>query len=334
MTQDAPLPPPDFDPNGVLATFIAGVAQIFYGEPGASQPAAPRPPEQLKLEVQALLLDMFPDAPEPPEDLTPEEWAAETAYVAWERFSAGEPLAEEAAILALRIDPNTADAYSLLGVSAGDQLELAMPLFTLAVMAGADKLGPDGFERYQGQFWKAEETRPFMGALAFLARANRDAGAYDPAVAHLVELLNLNPPDDQGARYDLVAIALETGRLETAEKIFEAYRDDDTATFAYAKALYAFQRGGDNDPARLALRAARAANPHVIDYLIGLKQPPEEVTEEGLTVGGEMEATLILEMLGRAWMSWNGAVDWLKKQTVVAAPAAPAKAKRSGPREV
>ena len=49
--------------------------------------------------------------------------------------------------MALRYWPNCGDAYTLLGVSAGPQIEIALPLFTLAVMAGAEALGPEGFER-------------------------------------------------------------------------------------------------------------------------------------------------------------------------------------------
>jgi tetratricopeptide (TPR) repeat protein len=317
----------EFDPESPIARFILGIANIFFG----GEQDDDRNPQELKAEVERLIVET---APEPKMSLKPpEQLAIEEVEAGWEALDRGEDDAEEHALAALRHWPNCADAYTLLGVSAGGQLELALPLFTLAVMAGAEALGPEGFERFAGQFWKAPATRPFMGALGFLARANRDAGALDAAAAHYVEMLNLNPDDDQGARYDLLALSLQTGRLETAEKILQAYGDDTSATFAYCKALYAFLRSGDSDASRLALRAAREANPHVVEYLLGLRTLPEEIPDSG-EPGGEGEAVLMVDLFGPAWIAAKGAVEWLRKQTVLPQKGPPAKEKRSGPREI
>jgi tetratricopeptide (TPR) repeat protein len=325
-----PAPPPDFDANSPLAKVIVGIAEIFYAGEGESAPE--RHPAELKAAVEKLIETVVPAPPrvslKPPEQLAQESVAA-----AWDALEAGAENAEDLALMALRYWPNCADAYTLLGISAGEQLEIAMPLFTLAVMAGADALGPGGFERFAGRFWEAPETRPFMGALGFLARANRDAGAIDAAAAHFIEMLNLNPNDDQGARYDLLALSLQIGRTEVAERIFKAFADDEGTAFAYAKALYYFQKGGDNDPARLALRAAQKANPIVAEYLIGTRKPPEELPSLG-EPGGEGEAILYLDLMGTAWTATKDAIDWVRKHTVVTVKGPPVKERRAGPREV
>lgn len=323
-------PPPEFDPNAPLVRFVLGVAELFYGEPGDGAPE--RRPEEIKAEADRLLMDVVPEPPRPA-GRPAEELATETAEAAWEALEAGRQDAEELALTALRYWPDCAEAYSLLGIAAGEQLELALPLFTLAVMAGAAALGPDGFERYAGRFWEAPETRPLMAALALLARANREAGAADTAAAHYFEMLNLNPSDDQGVRYDLLALSLENGKQETAARVIEAFADDESAAFAYGRALFEFQRGGDSDPARLALRAARARNAHVVDFLLGTKPLPERL-EPSSEAGGETEAVFIADQFARAWETTRGAREWLRRHTVPAQPGAPAKAKRTGPREI
>jgi tetratricopeptide (TPR) repeat protein len=319
----------DVDLESPVARFVIGLVRIFYGADGSTP--TERNPAELKAEVEALIREVMPEpklSMKPPDQL-----AMEAVAAGWEAIDRGDENAEEFALRALRHWPNCADAYTLLGVAAGMQLEVALPLFTLGVMAGAEALGPDGFERYAGRFWKEPITRPFMGALGFLARANRDAGAADAAAAHFLEMLNLNPDDEQGARYDLLALALQIGMLEPAGKILEAYADDDSSFFAYGKALYAFLSTGDSDAARLALRRAKETNPNFAAYMLGTKEPPAELPELD-EAGSEGEAVLMLDLLGPSWLAAKGALEWLKKQTVMPAAGPPAKEKRSGPREI
>ena len=320
-------PADEFDLESPLAKFLLGIAAIFYREPVGEEPE--QLPGQLKAEVERLIVEVVPE-PAIISLKSREQLAVETIDAAWAALDAGEPEAEDLALTALRYWPDCADGYTLLGVSAGSQLEIALPLFTLAVMAAAEVLGPEGFERFEGQFWDAPETRPFMMALGFLARANRQAGALDAAANHFAEMLRLNPADEQGARYELLGIAMQTGMTEIAGKLIQAYADDESPFFAWAKALFAFQRSGDSDQARLMLRNATAANRHIAEYLVdGSAAPALEGASEP-----EFEALMYLETMGAAWASTRGAVDWVQRHTVTPAKAPPAKEKRSGPREV
>ncbi len=321
--------------TGPLAEFVLGIMEIFYGDQPADTPPGTVDASTLKSRVDALIAEVVGDPP-PPLGLTPEQLGAETAAAAWDAAENGEDAAPDLALLALRYWPSCADAYVLLGLSAGDQVDLALPLFTLGVVAGAEALGPAPFseEGVDAGFWLNPETRPFMAALGFLARTNREIGALDAAAVHFAEMLRLNPNDDQGARYELMAIALAIGDVETATNLFRAYADDTGPVFAYARSLFAFRHGGDDDRSRLALRDAREGNAHVPPFMLGAKPIPEELDEE-FEVGGESEAALCAELLRPAWESTPGAIDWLRVQTAgLVNVAPPPKQKRSGPRQL
>jgi tetratricopeptide (TPR) repeat protein len=304
--------------------FVNGIVEIFYGGE-APQPGA------LKERVDALI-KRLPG----PVLLTPgsgRERAAELVEAAWETDDeAGLDLAVEA----LRAFPNCADAYTFLGVNAGESFEIALPMLTMAVTAGFEDLGQAMFEEHAGEFWAVEETRPFMRALAELARVNREAGALDVALAHYAELLRLNPNDDQGMRFEYLALCLQMGLDEEVEALLTAYEDDRGAAFSYGRALHAFRTEGDSQRARTLLGEAHETNPHLAEFLTGTRQLPDTVPVE-LQPGSPEEAALFADILGPAWEQTRHAMGWLTAQLDLGAKAAqkpPEKEKRSGPREI
>ncbi len=311
---------PSFDPEDPVGEFFNGVVETFYGANGD--------PEVIRQGMAALLSRRSP----PPRMMgtTSDAQAEAMVDAAWQDPEGGASLAVDA----LRLWPDCAAAYSYLGVVAAEQPTLSLPLHSIAVLAGYAALGQGVFDEYAGQFWQIPQTRPFMDALGYLATAHLDAGSDEAAASHFAEMLNLNPHDDQGARYPLLAIALRLGDNETVERLFAAFPEEAGATFAYARALSLLQRRGDTDEARLALRAARELNPLVPEFLTGVRPIPAEFPEVN-EPGGEAEALLYCDLMGAAWEATEGAVAWLRSQTVVSAAAAPpAKEKRSGPREV
>lgn len=330
-----PNPPHDNDLQTPIARFVLGMMEIFYGDQPAQPAQAPVDASQLKSRVDALIAEVVGDPPRPI-GISPEELGAETAAAAWDAAENGDDSAPDLALLALRYWPACADAYVLLGLSAGDQADLSLPLFTLGVVAGAEALGPDAFSGDEADpgVWHMPEARPFMAALGFLARTNREIGALDAAAVHFAEMLRLNPTDDQGARYELMAIALAMGDMETSANLFRAYGDDAGSVFGYARALFAFRHGGDTDRARLALRDARQLNEHVPPFILGARPIPEDLDDE-FEVGSESDAAICAELLRPAWQSTPGAMEWLRTQTAgLVNIAPPTKEKRSGPRQL
>lgn len=57
---------------------------------------------------------------------------------------------------------------------------------------------------------------------------------------------------------------------------------------------------------------AYARNPHVFDYLLGRKQPEDELDISFYTVGKESEAIYCLVEIGQAWRKNPQALEWWK----------------------
>lgn len=308
-------------PAALFITFVLG---LFYQD-------TPPGPDAIGAAVAAYLAEG--EGPPTPAGLAPELAAITLVGRAWELAEQDQPEEGlELAVLALRAYPASADAFWFIGSMLEDEIGAAMPFFTLGVMGGFEALGEPFIAEHMGRLWEAPEARGFLSCMGALARANRDAGAIEEAARLYAQMLELNTNDEQGARYDLVACALQGGNLDLAESVMAAYPEEGTA-FAFARALLELQRGGDNDPARLALRAAQAKNAHVVPVLTGVARLPEELGDEAAP-GSLEEAIVYAELMGPSWEAAAGAIDWLRRQVAMAPPAPPAKERRAGPREV
>ena len=331
--------PTGFDPASPIARFIQGVLDIFYG-PDAGRVASD--PTYLRGAVDGLL-----DATRPPGagERGPEA-ARRLVESAWASEDEG---AIEFALAALHASTDCVEAYVFLGFQAGDELQIAIPFFTLGLIAGYEELGAEAFQSLAGSFWSVPQTRPFMTALAALARANRDAGAIEVAALHYQEMLRLNPNDDQGARFEIMGILLEGQDHESVAALFQVY-DDGTAPFRWAATLDAFQQLGDAEASRALLDAAQAANGHVAALLAETEPFPADIST-AVEPGSLDEAVLVADLQLPAWQGTEGALAWLAARLLGAAAApgappavgtlvepeklvAPSKEKRSGPRQV
>src|SRR6185437_10219062 len=169
-----------------------------------------------------------------------------------EAYSAPDGAAQVAlARRALEISPDCTDAYVLLAENAGSRKE-ALELFRKGVEVGTRVLGPATFEQAAGSFWGLLETRPFMRAKLGLADTLWTLGRRPEAVEQLEELLRLNPNDNQGVRYSLAAWLLNLDRDDDLERLLDRF-DEDSAAWAYTRALLAFRREGDSPEARKLL---------------------------------------------------------------------------------
>jgi tetratricopeptide (TPR) repeat protein len=86
---------------------------------------------------------------------------------------------------------------------------VARDLYEMGVRAGERALGEEFFTEEVGNFWGILETRPYMRAREGLANALWALGERDQALAHYREMLELNPVDNQGVRYELADCLLE-----------------------------------------------------------------------------------------------------------------------------
>jgi tetratricopeptide (TPR) repeat protein len=243
------------------------------------------------------------DAPPP---ATPLEKAQDLMYDAWE--AQGERRVELAR-KALDVCPDCADAYVLLAEETAHTTEEAYALYAKGVAAGERALGPKQFKDLTGHFWSATETRPYMRARVGLADTLWALGKHAEAIAHYQDMLRLNPNDNQGIRYLLLASLIEESRYADAEKLLARYADEPTAAWAYSRALLSFRRAPESEKARADLRAALKVNRFVPLYMFGVKKMPQALPDS-IGFGDESEAIgYVADYIG-GWLKTTGALAW------------------------
>jgi tetratricopeptide (TPR) repeat protein len=237
---------------------------------------------------------------------TPLEQAQALIYQALETSG---PQRLKLARRALTISPDCADAYVLLAERTSDPQE-ARQLYEQGVQAGQRALGPDVFTEEVGHFWGILETRPYMRAREGLAEVLWHLGERPAAIAHLQDMLRLNPGDNQGVRYTLATWLLEVGNDAELDQLLDQYPDDISATWPYTRALARFRRSGAGRQADAALKKAVQANPFVPLYLLGARRLPKQLPAY-VGIGDEDEAVAFVANAGLAWLNTPGATDWL-----------------------
>ena len=246
----------------------------------------------------------LPDFPEPTE---PWYKAQELAYEGWAQGSPRKRA--QFAHRALAISRDAVDAY-LLQAHDATSWEEAVERCTQAVAAAERLLGPDPFTEYEGHFWDAAITRPYMRARFALGYALWRQGRRAEARAHFEELLRLNPGDNQGARYVLVALLLEQGEDEKARRVMDPYSPDTLCHWAYNRVLWQFRRRGDHAQTAQRLMRARSLNPFVPELLLGERRVRSWELEL-IEPGGESEAIEYVQLYKDAWATTPGALEWL-----------------------
>jgi hypothetical protein len=126
-------------------------------------------------------------------------------------------------------------------------------------------------------------------------------------------MLQLNPGDNQGIRYQLINHLLELGRMSDADALLRSYPDDGAAEWFYSSALLEFRRTGDGEESRRLLALARRANKHVPALLLGERQLPQFLPEY-IQPGQADEAVCYVSAALSAWRSIPGAITWLRAQ--------------------
>lgn len=239
---------------------------------------------------------------------TPLDRAQEVMYEAWTQTSPKNR--EQLARRALEISPDCADAYVLLGNEVAETPEEAAEWYAKGVAAGERALGPEMFTDEAGYFWGLVETRPYMRARLGLAEALWVQGRQREAIEHLQDMLRLNPGDNQGVRYQLLAWLLDTDDNATAERLITQYEEDAGASWTYGAALVGFRLHGDTPATRKLRTTALETNRHVPKYLTGQKRLPAQ-PPEFVGFGDESEAIMSAFEQITLWQATPGALAWL-----------------------
>jgi tetratricopeptide (TPR) repeat protein len=250
---------------------------------------------------------------EAPAPITPLERAQELIYDA---LDTDDPqrrvdLAEEA----LQITEDCADAYVLLAEETAEDAEEARELYEAGVRSGERALGEEIFTEEAGNFWGILETRPYMRAREGLASSLWVLGEREQALSHYRQILELNPNDNQGVRYELAGCLLEEGLDEELGELLGQYEDEASAYWLYTRALWKFRTEGAGEPATRELEEATRTNPYVPLYLLGRRSFLAQGLPGLIGLGDESEAVSYFARALPEWLRTPGAVEWVRENT-------------------
>ncbi len=169
-----------------------------------------------------------------------------------------------------------------------------------AIKAARKELGKDWKKEYAGVHWLAQETRPIMQAMSGLARELRWLEEVDEAISIYEELLELNPNDNQGVRYDLAPCLYEAERYDKLEAHLRKYGAESAAIFLYTRALYLYKKTGNSKEARDALQRAFKRNAYVPLFLSDIVEMPDE-SPTFIGIGDENEAIAYVMEYSYQW---------------------------------
>ena len=210
---------------------------------------------------------------------------------------------------ALELDPDNADAYNYLA-SLETDVDKALALYRQAVEAGERALGEEFMEENKGHFWGMIETRPYMRAKSGVADCLYAKNRINASVEIYREMIELNPNDNQGVRYLLATILLSKKDLSDYESFIKKFDGEDNAIWHYNNALYHFKKTGKSTKSDKALLKAYNNNPHVGDYMLGLKEIPNE-PPQFIGRGDENEAIAYIFDAIHTWGKTKDALDWM-----------------------
>jgi tetratricopeptide (TPR) repeat protein len=228
---------------------------------------------------------------------------------------------------ALEVSPDCADAYVILAESAAGPAR-ALPQYEAAVAAGERAIGAERFAELSGQFWGVLETRPYMRARLGLAQTLAELTRVDEAEQHYRALLRLNPNDNQGVRYLLLAELAVGRRDDEALALLRQYEDDAAAEWRFTWALVDFRQGRLKDADR-RLADALDYNP-AVPLMMAAGKDPFPMGGPTVRLGGPDEAAGYAEAFGDAWRATPGALEWLTRTGVAQAKRAPKRRGRQG----
>jgi len=217
----------------------------------------------------------------------------------------------ELAKQALAVSADCADAYLLLADEAARNDREREQLLIQAVEAGKHVIGEE-FEELIGEFWGFHQTRPYMRALLSLAEFRRTRGQFDQAITRYQEMLQLNPNDNQAARYSLAGALILADRDDELRKLLKKYKETIGAFGRYTGALAAFRKSGKSAQSANLLAQAVSGNRFVPDYLLGRKPLPRE-EPDWYSVGSDDEAVIYAGLFMEPWRQTKGALEWLRE---------------------
>jgi len=240
-----------------------------------------------------------------------------------EEFDAGRVLADKARrarrystrartmVRCLKRDPHNVDVLLML-IDYSDYRLQEMPWLLRRLVNIAElRLEPEAFRYLAPHFWDYSVAVHYLTARYHLAAALTQVDCLDDSIQEYQAILALNVKDQQGARFLLLALLLETGRCAEARQLLDAYPADcdNHAVFAWGLVLERLL-AGDEPAACAALVKARHQNPYMVTFLrTGMRTRNQPAHYRP---GSKEEAETYSTPMIRAWTAHPEAWEWLK----------------------
>lgn len=213
--------------------------------------------------------------------------------------------AERYALRSIERDPSKVEAYQLWAAAQLDNPDRALRIIEAGI---ASVTHPGSVSRSPAI---GIEVREIDALRLFRADLLWDLKRKQESLKAFTSLLNENPIDHFGVRYQLVPLLISEGRLDEAEAILERY-DEETAFALWDRTLVAYARGGAAE-ARPFLEEALEANSYVPNALTDWRSRYLEAPEEYTSASPE-EAALYAEQADIAWRSVKNAKQWIRNK--------------------
>jgi len=161
--------------------------------------------------------------------------------------------------------------------------------------------------------WGWLENRPFLRAYCGLGLAYQDRGELEEARSIFLNLLEMNPDDNQGVRALVIECHFALNEPEKVLDVCAIYPDDTLPEVLYGKPLALLQINRPKK-ARKALKEAINLLPMVAEELIKKQHVEIKGRMDGYVVyGGEDQAYEYWEGSGTYWEQTPGALELIKE---------------------
>lgn len=138
----------------------------------------------------------------------------------------------------------------------------------------------------------------------------------DEAIEQFERLLEIDTGDYgdyQEARYHLVACLLDADRDDDVAKLLDRFERDDSAQWAYSRALVTYRREGAGKPAEAAMRKALERNARVAAYMLGIDRISPELLLDANPPEDAREAVDYYAAHIAYWLRTPNAIEWFRR---------------------
>ena len=201
--------------------------------------------------------------------------------------------------------------WALVRDKSGDT-DTAKALLERAVSAGKKAFSSDFIIGEDLLIWGFLDNRPFLRCMYGLGFTLLKTGDIAQANEIFVEILKLNPNDNQGVRANAIESFFHLYQPKEVLKICDSYPYDAIPDTLYGRALAFFQLG-DQKKADNALRQAIKYLPKIAKELVKtVHKKPKSLHRGCVRAGGDDQAYEYWNRNNVHWESSIGTIDWVR----------------------